>query len=533
MLKALIARPSVISGRWPPWNDPIPALHQPGSMLDSVCDLSEQSTVSSTYADLRDPADIERSHGLAAPARGLSLSKHLKVLRRDERSHIAYHALFGNLAIIDEDLACALASFHHRPFLRDELDQAVGEDVAASLYSAYYVGEEGEERKIVERWLDERSSKVSSGHFLGGLQITSSNACNFSCSYCFADSSDRRSPQRQAGAEIANISFDTACEAIDRVLANARAHGRDRIGVKFLGREPLVNHKVIAKLFERYSSGEVAWSITTNGSLVTKDIAAELARASVRTVVSIDGLPETNDALRTLKSRYGERSAYKLAMRGFEALIAAGVNTSISSVVSNKTDFTRMPEFFRTLRAAGCREIELTLAMQTDALRAQDGFRDVGGMAAQLVDLYRDAEEQGLLVSGDWIDPFRGILSNRKFRDDREIHRPLGAGCQATEHQISVEPNGDLFPCRAMSLHYGSLSDWSGVLSSDAYRKVAMRTYFGVPFCQGCPLEGHCQGTCLGSLEEESGDIYSPQTAYCEVYREVTAVLLQDFSCHI
>jgi uncharacterized protein len=447
--------------------------------------------------------------------------------KRGKGGCVAYHALFGNLSRVDEELAYALAALRGKSFSRGELDKTVGTEVAASLYAAYYVVVEGEEREIIKGWLGERSSKVSSGFYLGGLQITSSNACNFSCSYCFADSSDRRSPQRQAAAEIANISFETACEAIDRVLATAHAHGRDRIAVKFLGREPLVNHKVIARLFERYSGGEVAWSMTTNGSLVTAVIAAELANAGARIVVSIDGLPETNDALRTLKSGSEGRSAYKLAMRGFEKLIAAKVEASVSSVISNRTDFSRMPEFFRVLHAAGCRDIELTLAMQTEGLRAQSGFEDSDGLVAQLVELYRDATAQGLSVSGDWIDPYNAILLNRKFREDREIYRPTGVGCQATEHQISVEPNGDLFPCRAMSLHYGSLARWDDVLSSDAYRTVAMRTYFGVPFCHGCPLEGHCQGTCLGSLEEESGDIYLPQVAYCDVYRAVAETMLK------
>lgn len=480
-----------------------------------------------TSFDVHVQENTQKPRDPAASVGRLTVSRHLKLLKRDEHSHVAYHALFGNFAVLDDDLANALANLRDTDFSRRELAHAVGDDVAASLCSAYYIGEEGEERKIVEHWLDERASRLSSGYYLGGIQMTSSNACNFSCSYCFADTSDRRSPQRQAGADIPNISFDTACEAIDRVLENARANGRDAIAVKFLGREPLVNHKVIARLFERYSRGEVAWSMTTNGSLITPAVAADLARAGARVVVSIDGLPETNDSLRTLKSGLHGRSAYKLAMRGFETLIAANVAASVSSVISNKTDFSRMPEFFRTLHAAGCREIELTLAMQTDDLRAQSRFGDVDGLVAQLVDLYRCATELGLSVSGDWIDPYHAILSNRKFRDDREIHRPQGVGCQATEHQISVEPNGDLFPCRAMSLHYGSLAEWGSVLSSDAYRKVVMRTYFGVPFCHGCPLEGHCQGTCLGSLEEESGDIYSPQVAYCEVYRGVTEQLLK------
>ena len=140
--------------------------------------------------------------------------------------------------------------------------------------------------------------------------------------------------------------------------------------------------------------------------------------------------------------------------------------------------------------------------------------------------LYHAASGAGLRIHGDWIDPYHAVLVNRKFRDDVSITRPYGMKCQATEHQISVEPNGDLFPCRAMSLHYGTLDRSHEVLQSEAYRSVVMRTFFAVPYCRGCLLEGHCQGTCLGSLEESSGDIYNPQVEYCDVYRGITEALL-------
>ena len=469
----------------------------------------------------------ERETGGRILGTRLRISPHLRLLRREDGSWLAFHALFGNAATIDHELADTMIGLQDRLATPADLDATFGAAVTKGLRDAYYVVEEQEERGIVETWLAERAKAVTSGRLLGGLQITSSNACNFACSYCFADSSDRRSPARQAGAATPNISFETASRAIDRVLETARVHGRKRIGVKFLGREPFVNFKVIDRLFDRYPVEEVAWSITTNGSLVTPAIAARLADVDARLVVSIDGLAETNDAVRLVKAKQGERSAYKLAMRGLNALLSGGVATSVSAVVSAKTDFAAMPVFLEVLRDAGCREVELTLAMQTDELQAQATARDTAALVAALVALYRQATDLSLFVSGDWIDPYHAILANHKFRDEAGITRPGGAGCQATEHQISVEPNGDLFPCRAMSLHYGTLDDWGAVLAGEAYRSVAMRTYYAVPYCRGCPLEGHCQGTCLGSLEEASGDIYSPQEGYCEVYRGVAEALLR------
>jgi uncharacterized protein len=78
-----------------------------------------------------------------------------------------------------------------------------------------------------------------------------------------------------------------------------------------------------------------------------------------------------------------------------------------------------------------------------------------------------------------------------------------------------------------MSAHYGHLDDLPSVLTSDGYRHVMMRTYYNVPYCRGCELEGHCQGTCLGSAEEASGNIYDPQAEYCAVYRAAARHLLE------
>jgi len=460
-------------------------------------------------------------------SRWIEKSAYLRLHTTRTGQKLAYHALFGNLAWLDNQLFDYLAT-PTGPVRYEEFEDHVTREVALVLWNSYFfVASANEEREWIAEWIAERASKLETGYYLGGLQISSSNACNFACSYCFADAADRRSGVRQKAASTSpNMSFELAVKAIEQVRTIARSHGRDRIGVKFLGREPLLNWKVMRRLLAAYPDGNVAWSVTTNGSLLSVEVARNLRRHNVRVMVSLDGPPSVNDRMRTLKM-VDSGPTYDLIESGLRNLAAAGHPFGVSTVVSRATDFSVMHRFVDRVREFGADEIELTLVMQTDPLRAQTRYTQVERFAEELIDLYEHASAKGLLVHGDWVDPFHRILSTHKFRDENQVVRPLGAGCKATEHQISVEPTGDLFPCRAMSLHYGHLDDLSDALRSEGYRRVVMRTYYNVPYCRGCQLEGHCQGTCLGSSEEASGDIYDPQEDYCAVYRAAARLLLE------
>lgn len=454
-------------------------------------------------------------------------SSHLLLRQTDDYQYLAYHSLFGNLAFIDKELYEYLERLSE-PFTPSKLWSDVGDKAAEVLWNSYFfVASQAEERQMINEWLAERESQIQTGYYLGGLQISSSNACNFACSYCFADVADRRSKIRQAvAAGAANISFEMASEAIRQVRDAARHHGRNRIAVKFLGREPLINWKVIHHLLESYADNQIAWAITTNGSLLSQEIAQDLKRHTVQVMVSLDGPPSVHNKMRVLK-RLGGGPTYEVTEAALRHLASVGHPFGVSTVLSCVTDFDVMPGFIDRIADLGAREVELTLAMQVVELQAQVKHLDFRKFATQLADLYDYASRRGLLVHGDWVDPFHRILSTHKLRQEDRVIRPLGAGCVATEHQISLEPSGDLFPCRSMSLHYGHIQNLAAVLTSEEYRRVTMRTYYNVPYCRGCELEGHCQGTCLGSSEESSSDIYAPQENYCKVYRETTQLLLR------
>jgi uncharacterized protein len=454
----------------------------------------------------------------------LYLSRHLQFV---PAGGLVYHALFGNLCSVDSELEGFLRT-GCESIRYPELTDIVGVKNAEELLKNYFFVESpDEERALIKEWLAEREKLLPQGFFLEALQVSSSNLCNFACAYCFADTSDKRSALRQhISAKQPTLAFETAQRAIDALCRNAQAHGRKNVGVKFLGREPLVNWRTIDRLLEHYRNGAVQWSMTTNGSLITDEVAKKLREHRASVVVSIDGPPQTNNALRVLKT---QGSSYDLSESGVRALSSAKLPFGISSVISSATKFETFIPFIRRMANFGAREFELTLVMQTDCFEAQKHAEGDEGLLDFLMEVYREGKRLGVLIHGDWIDPFHRILSTRKRREDREVMRDLPAGCSATSHQISLESSGDLFPCRAMSMHYGHIDDLSSALSSEAYQKVGMRTFFNVPYCHGCKLEGFCQGTCLGACEETSGDIYSPQESYCDLYRRATEKLLNTY----
>lgn len=450
-------------------------------------------------------------------------SRHLRVSAPGAMRPYVYHRLFGNFAWVDEEMRELLVT--PRGMSLHDWSRLTGADEIRTLFDSYFlVRSEDEERSLIASWLEERRQEVHTGRYLGALQISSSNACNFACTYCFADASDRRSAPRQRVADgTQNISYELASTAIEKIQDVARKHGRQRVGVKFLGREPLINWRVIRQLLHRFADDGIQWSITTNGSLITDDVAEELRRFGVLTVVSLDGPQAVNDAFRLAKSGGGTYSVVETALR---LLAAHATPYGVSSVITSRSDFSSMRSFIDHVANLGASELEMTLVMQTKHVPVTPMTDDETRLAEELADLYEYGREK-VLLHGDWVDPFHRILVTHKFRDEIEPVRPLGSACTATSHQISLEPSGDLFPCRAMSAHYGNISDLDAALHSKPYEDVVMRTFYNVPACHGCVLEGFCQGTCLGSSEEATGDVYSVDERYCRLYRGVTNALLR------
>ncbi len=121
-------------------------------------------------------------------------------------------------------------------------------------------------------------------------------SCNLRCLYCYANASPRRDPSEMTTEEGYRLIDELAGYGVPVLILS--------------GGEPLARPDLV-ELASHAASRGLRVVLSTNGTLLTDDVAAALADARVSYVgVSIDGLPEGNDALR------GVPGAFRRALQG-------------------------------------------------------------------------------------------------------------------------------------------------------------------------------------------------------------------------
>lgn len=155
---------------------------------------------------------------------------------------------------------------------------------------------------------------------LNSLVLLVSEACNFACTYCYGS----------YGRRCGKMNTDIAIKAIDL----ARELGiRD---VVFFGGEPLTNLAVVkeaVEYIERTWDGEYSLRMTTNGSLITEEIASYLQDHHFQVSVSMDGDKASQDLTRVYQNN---ESTYQDVLQGIHLLIQHKVLSLLEITYSDR-----------------------------------------------------------------------------------------------------------------------------------------------------------------------------------------------------
>ncbi|HOR01473.1 MAG TPA: 4Fe-4S cluster-binding domain-containing protein, partial [Anaerolineae bacterium] len=153
---------------------------------------------------------------------------------------------------------------------------------------------------------------------LVNLTLNVAHRCNLSCVYCFAG-------QGPYGGEASLMNKPTAQRAIDVFLDQPSVAAKPSI--TFFGGEPLLNVPVI-EFAIAYATREAAkrgkqisFTITTNGTLLSRRIVDLLKQHHVSIMVSIDGPKGIQDQLR--RPRRSNRSSYDMVAARMKMLSQA------------------------------------------------------------------------------------------------------------------------------------------------------------------------------------------------------------------
>ncbi len=270
------------------------------------------------------------------------------------------------------------------------------------------------------------------------LQWHVTERCNFRCAHCYQEG--------YAGEELPLDGLLSLLEQFSDLLARRR---RDLPGLPYRGRltltggEPFVRDDFLAFL-ERIAARKPLWtfSILTNGSLIDDVLAERLARLGPSFVqVSIDGTPSTNDRLRT-------PGAHEGAVRALQSLVRRGISTFIS-FTAQRGNYREFADVARL----GC-ELGVTRVWADRLIPSGSGAE----LAGELLTPEETRELFEIMVEA------RAEAEDRFGRTQVSLGRALqflvGGGrpyhCAAGDRLITLQPNGDVLPCRRMPIVVGN-----------------------------------------------------------------------------
>lgn len=174
--------------------------------------------------------------------------------------------------------------------------------------------------------------------YLKTICLVLNNSCNLNCQYCFANKGKYDKPNEQ-------MKFDKAKEALDNLIQCVREHRGKELTVAFFGGEPLLSFELIKQVVEymKNSASDLIckYMITTNGTLITPDIANFFEANKFNVTISIDGDEVQHNTFRKYISGKGSYATVVNAANMFKN--KAQINARIT-IASHNTDICKAVE---------------------------------------------------------------------------------------------------------------------------------------------------------------------------------------------
>lgn len=318
------------------------------------------------------------------------------------------------------------------------------------------------------------------------LMVT--HSCNLNCVYCF---------EKHKDIGLRMMSFETAQDILSKefdLFANMDREPEERFAVEFFGGEPLVNFKLIKRIYEWVKGLDLPFPMmfqtTTNGTLFTPEILEwfTVARNDFRVVVSVDGSDLMQIANRGV-------SAKKIPT---EFIVKHWPNSYFKMTVSKET----LPTYAQGI-------IEMT----------QKGYSVPSSLAEGVDWTKQDAEvyKQELLKIGTF------YLEHPQYKPDQPFDLPFDKllyastippkNCGVGTNTQIYDTDGKAYPCHLfLPIVHGregieaimnniDFADDASLISND---------------CMKCPIAKLCR-TCYGYNQLDRGDVKARNMTKCKM----------------
>lgn len=318
------------------------------------------------------------------------------------------------------------------------------------------------------------------------LSLAIAQKCNLGCTYCYAQ-------EGGFGVKEKNMSAEAARAAVALLFSEVEAG--ESVNLTFLGGEPLTNRTLLRECTGRANAlaeekgVRVNFSVTTNGTLITPDDGEFFERHGFAVTISLDGVGEVHDRLRSFKSG---RGSYDHVLRNVRPLLAAQQRMQVSARVTVTPDNLYLRETLDEFLSLGFHSVGFSPMLSSPTA--------AGEMRAVELDLMLE----GMISCG--VEFERRVLGGERYaflnmtNALREIHKgthrpyPCGAGAG----YLGVSADGGLYAChRFVEDATGAMGDvQSGVDRKRQERWLAERHVHRQEPCRSCWARYLCGGGC-------------------------------------
>lgn len=346
------------------------------------------------------------------------------------------------------------------------------------------------------------------------LQV--SHQCNLNCTYCYAQGGNFGGPDRM-------MMETTARNAVGFLLRESGAN--EILSLNFDGGEPLLNFPLIettaayAKEKAQQMGKRILFSISTNGTLFTKQNVEYLTANRFGIGVSIDGDQATHDNARKFKNGQGSyrtlgENLYDTELFKYRKPVQARATITRDALHCSRTVSHLFEMGFRYIYLEPASGHEEEWAINRGALEIiKEEFNKIAVF-------YKNQLLQG----------HRFIIRNF-FRYLKNIHRKNRCGyrCAAARQMLAVSPEGNLYPCYkfvGIPDHFmGNVNN--GVFDRSIGGKFENTHVNNGAACKTCWARYICGGGCPYLAKVSNNDISLKDELDCELTKHLIKLSLE------
>lgn len=366
------------------------------------------------------------------------------------------------------------------------------------------------------------------------LQVT--QVCNLRCDYCVYSGN-----YVNRGHASKRMDIETAQKAVDFLIN--RSADSPVVSIGFYGGEPLLEFDLIRKVVEyaigEYNGKEIAFNITTNGTLLNEKVVEFFLKHDIRITVSLDGPKQIHDKNR--RFAVNNCGSFDVVMEKLEMIKNKYPdylpNIGFNVVLDPENDFSCASEFFtnyNTIKDSLINSSEVNEVYTKKDINISNSYVEKRNYEMFKFLLWKINKLDRKHVS-NLITQYEARLKvnisdmlKQKLKMSTEGHH--GGPCIPGVQRMFVNYKGDLYPCERVSetselMRIGNLEEGFNLEKIKRILNIGKITEEN---CKNCWAFNFCQ-LCAAFADNLTDFSANQKLSYCATMKNAVEEMFKDY----